>query len=250
MRAALIPPKGYWNTICESDIHLALAQIEEPDYIRQYAAIPSGHHLIVDNGAAEGNMVPDARLIQRAIAWSADEIVVPDVMQDYAGTLQRVEHFMENHHHDLISTMKLMFVVQGTRMQQLRDCVDKFVQYPNAVLGIPRHLLTTLDDKDARKRVLDYIHLKYPGQDVHLLGTNPDYPAEIQSIARIHPWVRSCDSSMPYNYTILGLRLGERSGIVRPKNYFEHVHYLDHKLLQMNILTYQEWARGGEGAWS
>lgn len=252
MKAALIPPKGYNNTVYRSGIHLALAQVGDEDYRRTYLNIPRGDYLILDNGAAEGEPVKDSELIDAAKYYGADEVVLPDVMCKGYDTLRRIRIFLELYGH-LAEQVKFMAVVQGSSFTEVRNCIDTLIRDKRiSVLGIPRHLISTLDSKGARARVLEYIQRFYGTErkEVHLLGTSPHHPTEIQFISKTYPWVRSVDSSLPYNYAIAGRRLADvgTEPVRRPEGYFTEEREVDHELLMDNITTYLEWAYGTEGA--
>ena len=252
MKAALIPPKGYYATAMQSDYHLMLAQITDREYVDTYGN--SDDYVIIDNGAAEGEMVSDSILLRRAMQVVADEIVVPDTMGHSDDTVARAHAFWESCTTAGFSTenMKFMGVVQsqGDRAGVIQ-CVEAFEKMPITALGIPRHLV----DKDKHARYMICSWLKSYGYDerfeVHLLGTNPKYPSEVCNIVEAHPWVRGIDSSLPYNYTIAGKQLSALGypygGIKRPGGYFDTVRRMDTTLLQSNIDTFMRWASGTEG---
>jgi hypothetical protein len=218
MRAALIPPKGYYNSAAQSDYHLALAQLPDQDYIDLYANL--------------------------------------DVMGDTAGTISRAEQFfagLKSKKDFNFNSVKYMGVVQshgdnGSAM----ECIHAFDRLGIHTLGIPRHLLSY--DKYARYNLLNLIkgydlHNRF---EVHLLGTNPIFPVEVSVIAEAHPWVRGVDSSLPYNYSIAGKRLTAsflptEQQVGRPEGYFDEIRKIDTDLLQDNIDTFMRWASGIEG---
>ena len=252
MRAALIPPKGYFHTALRSDYHLALAQIRDPEYTALYANRKSSHYLILDNGAAEGEPVRDSTLVARAEQLGADEIVVPDVMGDASATVERARQFLEIK--DDLRRYKLMGVVQSQgSLGEVIRCIQAFDEMPITTLGIPRHLVDK--DKYFRYNVLNYLRgFNYDKRfEVHLLGTNPKWPAEICTIADIHPWVRGVDTSLPYNYAIAGKRLDGKnvpsgSEIRRPEAYFDKKQDIEFAILAENINTYLRWARGASAS--
>jgi hypothetical protein len=251
MKAALIAPKGYYNTVHVSNYHLALAQIDTDDYLSNYAyEAGAGDYVIVDNGAAEGSTVSDADLIIAARNMSANEVVVPDVMRDCEGTINRVRDFLDRKSHwSGLPPLRFMLVVQGLDWHEVQRSIDHYMNtYDNPVLGIPRHFLTTLADVEARIHVLKYIARRW-GEDtrVHLLGTNPVWPKEVKTIGKEFPWVRGVDSSMPYNYAIAGFRIDAPDvHMNRPGAYFtaDWTGKIDNDTLSYNIDTFLSWARG------
>jgi len=250
MKAALIPPKGYYKTAEQSNYHLMLAQIPDADYRRMYAYMTDDNYIILDNGAAEGNAINDAALVRIAALIGVDEIVVPDVIGDYEGTIKRVDDFFTKVDLDKID-VNYMLVPQGKNYEEIIRCIDYYTErwQEKAVIGLPRHLLTTLDDRQARGNLCAYV-ATCGDIKVHLLGTSPVWPTEIKWIAHDYPWVRGVDSSMPYNYTIAGLELTGPAPIVpvsRPNRYFTDERKLIEGLLEYNINTFKEWASGTEG---
>jgi len=253
MRVALISPKGLYKWAEKSDYHLALAQIEDNDYFVVYGYLSDDNYIIMDNGAAEGKTVTDHQLVTSAVRMTADEVVVPDVMCDFKGTMMRAQQFFgQSSWLDLPVHTRYMRVVQGTTLDEAYRCVDEHMLHSlDAVLGIPRHWIATVDRRTARAQILQYIWDNYGNEaEVHLLGTSYLWPREVYYIARNFPWVRGVDSSMPFNYTIAGEKLEDLRPIKRPDNYFDYIHNVDEGLLEYNINTFKEWASGTEGAGS
>lgn len=245
MKAALIAPRGYHHTVAASTYHLTLAQIDDASYKDVYSLIIDRDDcfVIMDNGAAEGEMVSTEKLFDKAWTFNADEVVVPDVIKDMRSTLARVGQFMTNSDKP---TMGYMLVVQGTTWKEVTTCIDTYLEeYPYCTIGIPRHLLTTLQDKNARCKLVEYIG----GRGViHMLGTNPAAPKEVRLLGqKFGDVVRGIDSSLPYNYTAAGLELSKctpHDDVQRPTGYFGRPIELDDSLLQDNIQTFLDWASG------
>lgn len=258
MKVALIPPKGYESYALHSNYHLALAQelgtrvTPITTYQRTYAYIASDQYLIVDNGAAEGAAVDDSDLIATMVAFAADEIVLPDVMLDWKETTNRVDAFMERYEDELSdSPTRAMLVLQGTSLDEVNRCIGHYLdRYDNFVFGVPRHFLTTLDDKYGRLEVLRLLadSNAFHDNDVHLLGTNPLFPDEVKLIAKDFPEVRGVDTSMPFNYSINHQTLSADVSYKRPDGYFTLQYMIMSDLLERNIDTFLEWASGTEGS--
>jgi hypothetical protein len=256
VRAALIPPKGYYETALKSDYHLVLAQVVRSDdeYRRMYEGVSSDHYVILDNGAAEGEIVSDDELIRTAVRLGVDEIVLPDVIGDYVATISRAEKFLDEQPHN--GAFGFMGVVQGNNQAELRKCIDDYgaMQEVRAI-GLPRHLLNLLSSDLGRICLLQYLERDYGDPKgypfaVHLLGTNPTWPNEIETIAKTHSWVRGVDTSMPYNWAIAKNTLGPVAIVDRPENYFTARRDIDEKLLNENIGIYMGWASGTKGTGS
>jgi hypothetical protein len=253
VKAALIPPKGFYNSAVQSDYHLVLAQITDPNYIDVYGNVPPDNYIIMDNGAAEGATVRDSILLHRARVLGVDEIVVPDEIGDSEGTIARAHRFFGSMQKEPDwSKYKYMGVVQSKGDHGgIMECIHAFAEMPINVLGVPRHLVDY--DKYGRYNILSMIkgygyHKRF---EVHLLGTNPKWPSEISTIQEVHPWVRGVDSSLPYNFAIAGEKLSakfrDHRTIGRPEGYFDRVPTINAELLQDNIDTFMRWARGIKG---
>lgn len=252
MRAALIPSKGLEATALLSDIHLVLAQeLYREEYLQTYVYAASDHFLILDNGAYEGAVVSPLFLMQRAVALRVNEVVIPDDMGNADGTIAQAKkffHWLEGF--AMPTPMNFMAVLQSTGdAASWQKCITEFAEMPDiTTIGIPRHFVDK--DRYMRYQVCAWIKGNHFDErfNVHLLGTNPKFVTEIATMANAFPWIRSCDSSLPYNYTIAGKRLGALvNREERPDHYFTEPRIVDQDLLAKNINTYKRWASGTEG---
>jgi|SRR5688572_14195290 len=243
MRAALIPPKGFYYSAARSNYHLMLAQVEDIEYQQFYWTVPETDFLIVDNGAAEGAPVTTDKLLSVAASFGADEIVVPDVIGDWKATVKAAYAFL-NEIGDF--STGLMFVAQGKTMEEVMLSIEAALDMRPFTIGIPRHLVTTIGP-NARVNVLEHIEERYGRIPVHLLGTSKSWVAEILRIAKTHPWVRGVDTSMPYNHAFKSLDLRNKNArVMRPGGYFTEKQFMNVRLMDDNIATYLEWASGTE----
>lgn len=253
---------GLYLTAGQSDFHLVLAQqcSADPDYkkafTRGYGPVGPDDFVILDNGAYEGDMVTNDYLFNTALDIKANEIVLPDKMRSVEGTIESSVkaikaydvwyNFMKPSY-----TFGMMGVLQTSgSMGEVIESLEQFAKWPQiTTVGIPRHFCDI--DKYFRYQVLN-VNQEYKDRfKFHLLGTNPKVPNEVSLIADRFPWVRSVDSSLPYNYTLAGVVLTTYAArIERPVEYFERDWSggFDRYLLQDNINTYMRWARGTEGA--
>src|SRR4051812_5392932 len=92
MRTALIPPIPELNRFGRGDFHLVLSHLvgESFDYTQHYAKERDrGAYLVLDNSAHENTHGEAAdALMRQALAIRAQEVVVPDVLFDAAGTVE------------------------------------------------------------------------------------------------------------------------------------------------------------------
>lgn len=223
MRLALIPPYSQVSTIYRTDYQLVLPEhLAEKRYQEAYiTARRNGDYMIMDNGAAEGNLLSPGQLRSMALGLMVHEIVVPDVLGDMYATLQMAKEFFQ---FGVDTRFKYMGVVQGRTLDECCACVEAyFSDHGNiTVLGIPRHLISTCKQKNIRAELAMYIRRNYPGYQVHLLGTNPAYIRELKEYSYdFHiAGVRGVDTSAPFNYAYRAKSIldGEHAG--RPEDYF------------------------------
>jgi hypothetical protein len=249
VKAALIPPAGYELTALKSKMHLVLSQelVRDP-YAKVYQKTWRDGYVILDNGVAEGQVVPTSTLMNDAYFVKADEVVIPDVLRNDVETKAAVEKFFAEVS-PLEGSFSYMGVVQGMNLQEFKDMAFFYETLPSVqTLGLPRHMLETLGSPSARidfaTWVFDLFKNRYR---IHMLGTCPSWPKETKYIAKYAPSVRSIDSSLPYNYTYYGLELAKVKDlptlkVKRPPHYFKETKTLPQQLLDANINTFLEWA--------
>jgi hypothetical protein len=232
MLAALIPPRGLENYALASGIHLALAipsLLKHAPYVGLYRrAKRLGNYVILDNGLAEGQAASPSYLLEVAKDLSVDEIVAPDMMTDTKGTLTGVRSFLSRHE-AAINGFNVMAVAQGRSMQEFRRCTKAYSDMPAiTTLGVPRHMLTTLNSRSARIDFVQWlVKEEYTERfKIHLLGTNAWWTGETRAVAKyLGDVVRSIDSSLPFNYALADVYLNANfpnpARIDRPHLYFE-----------------------------
>lgn len=224
MKLALIPPYSQMNTIYRTNYQLVLPEhLNNKLYQEAYiTARRGGDYLIMDNGAAEGELLSPGQLRSKALGLMVNEIVVPDVLGNMMETLQLVKEFFQL---GVDHRFKYMGVIQGQTLDECCACVEAYYEEHGniTVLGIPRHLIDTCKDKTVRAQLALYIRQNCPGYQVHLLGTNPSYIKELRDHAtEFHAaGVRGVDTSAPFNYAwgAKSMLKGERCD--RPEYYFD-----------------------------
>lgn len=254
MQVALIPPYGLENYALRSRFHMALGLpmlMRRGTYRNMYQrAKVLGDFVILDNGIAEGQQVVGSLLKDYANTVRCDELVLPDVLDNVSASVDATITFLRNEW-NITAKYHGMAVLQGTSLKQLRSAVDRFAQYiPIKTLGIPRRLITVMDQLSIRIDLAQWITEQYGARfEIHLLGTAPTWPAEVKAAAQYAPQIRSVDTSMPFNYslqgaTLMGGRVQSHMAISRPKNYFlrDHSRTADLGLVRSNIQTFMEWS--------
>lgn len=207
---------------------------------------------ILDNGACEGTLLLGQGLIDLARECSADEIIIPDVMEDMQGTLSSVHEFLNLAHKDgLYCTdhrVRLTAVLHGKNIGEISNCIMTYEGLkPITTVAIPRLLIRTTGNPTIRLDICRLIRqLTGTRFSIHLLGTHHSYPGEIAFIERSLPKnVRSVDSSMPYNYAQLGVQLSGKFEIPRTQDWLTYEWSDgDIRLAERNLAIFTSWARG------
>lgn len=245
MKAALIPPTPELRYFGNGDFHLLLSHLVEASndytahYIRQRQL---GAYLVLDNSAHEFSAGQNAeKLATQALALRAQEVVVPDVLEDADATIQGAVSAMEvwiegGAFRDL--SPALMYVPQGKTVEDWSGCLNELVQI-HKYMAKRTFVQTTFTvglSKDYEvwdggllfliKRYLRPMVIRLADEkirmNVHLLGWGRDLWV-LNEIAREYPWLRSTDSAKPFVYALNGTRLNPKRTPTyprRPEEYF------------------------------
>lgn len=253
MKLALIPPRGWERWAMHSHFHLALAQVSNNKFYDQVykEASERDDYIVVDNGAAEGTPVGDYKLFSMASRWRANEVVLPDEIRNGEETVRRVMQFERNIDDSayVFDQFDYMAVAQGVTTDEVKKCIQSLAHLSYVrTIGIPRHLITTMQRRFVRLDLATWIEREFPKRfQIHFLGTNPSVPSEILRAVKETPFVRSVDTSMPFNYAIAGVALTLTSpAIGRPSAYLSHHQNMKIGILRMNIDTMKRWIAGNE----
>jgi hypothetical protein len=250
MKLATILPTKFLSYTKEDDYHMALAHLvgKDAEYTEFYKKVAAdGAYVILDNGVIEGDQQDIATICERAKSIGASEIILPDVFKNMGETLDasfEALQFVRKFYPEL----KIMAVPQGLTVAEWVECAEEMLTWEIDAIGVPK-VLVHLDGRDARLHAIASITktlkvLRAKGKEVavHLLGcwTTPLELTIIEMAARsgtIYP-VRGCDSSLPYVYTIKGLKIDEDD---RPNMAmdFEHLD-IDEELLAENIKLWKK----------
>ncbi len=243
MKAALIPPISQLHTFGVSGkFHLLLSHLlQDVDYTRHYTyQREKGAYLILDNSAHEHGKGDDPEaLLYNAAALRAQEMVVPDVLEDADGTvesaLNALEYWFEKKD-KMIRELNpaLMYVPQAKNIDQWVWCFGNLVRMHQYVTGRQKYrtdlIIGVSKDyevwhDEGLMPILDFLsmirnHLKF---QVHLLGWGREL-WNLEKYAKEFPWIRSTDSAKPFVYGLAGIKLDAHEVIPeypkRPDNYF------------------------------
>jgi hypothetical protein len=205
MQMVYIPPISRLNDVRHRDYQLMLPQLTSDDRYKKFflGIIDSYTDVILDNGANEGHSISMEELAAMADLYLPSELVLPDIMGDFQGTLDKAKEYV---HHFLMQTpaqTKLGFVLHGYNAD---DTINNYYNLRKIrevyslidVLYIPRRLVTRKDPR-ARITVAKVIASEELKKSIHFLGASPLWLSEIKETPR---YVRSMDTSAPYVYAL------------------------------------------------
>lgn len=223
MKAALIPPTPNLPDFGQGDIHLLLAHLfKNKAYSAHYTTERErGAYLILDNSAHEfGEGLRPHTLLDCACAVRAQEVVVPDALDDSALTVQKAvealeEWFERDDQRIRELNPALMYVPQGKDLDDYYACMEELIHLHeymahrkdtrrDFVLGISKDydqwsctLMEILETVEGvRESLWEDKEIK---MHVHLLGW-PKNLWNLNVYARRFPWIRSTDSCRPFQY--------------------------------------------------
>ena len=252
MRIALIPPIQMLKHVEGQLYQLMLPQlVSEPYYSNKFKEFTTnGLHVILDNGAAEGEKISEERLINVASSYRVTEVAVPDVPHNANKTFTKLLGFSGKHFTFMQrSRCDWGYVAQGTSVQEAFDLVKKVATsiYSElySVVFLPRLLIKSSDDYYARIKLAEMINNLFPKLEIHLFGASRMFPQEYKAAAKEAPFIRSMDTSQPFVYAYHGMTMynfGTDEGPARPKNYFKLVEAdFDMGLVNRNVQEMVAW---------
>jgi len=248
MQVATILPTAYLDLIKDRPYHMALAHLlgKDTDYATFYTdRAREGKFVILDNGVIEtGKPMHIERVVEIACHMGAQEIILPDVIEDANATLDAACEAIEyaRKHYD----GKLMGVPQGETLNDWIDCARHMLELDVDTIGIPKRL-TKIGGRDGRLGALFDLGWLLRGREVHLLGCWEN-PIECTMIARaaqtklIVP-IRGVDSAIPYVYARESMLISHGP---RPSGAVDFsAHDADRDILVRNIQIWEDSAEFG-----
>lgn len=268
MKAALIPPNNSLPLFGRGSFHLLLSHLlKNKVYYKHYEEQRErGAYLVLDNSAHEFGVGDDPEaLIFNALALRAQEVVVPDVLDDSAATLDRavdaLELWFESKYLVINREMPaLMYVPQGANVAEWVVCLNSLLdlhryvtkksQYrSDVVIGISKDY--EVWDGGIERLLTNYVEplrQQHKNIHVHLLGWGRELWA-LGWLATKFPWLRSTDSAKPFVYALNGLELDVQYAPPaypgRSDNYFRRrMNNEQIALSQKNVAVFRELAAG------
>ena len=206
MKFCSITPLKNSNLMYENDYVMLLAHLSKKsaDYVD--LARKNKNYKIMDNSIIElGSAFSMEDLIKEALKCDVNEIILPDVFEDGAGTVKVVKESIKwLYDHNLIGRFKLMAVCHGKGPKELYDTYMALNSIPEVdVIGVPKVLSTWMP---SRVRGAEFMALN-TNKEVHLLGCwfTLKELTELSRDCRI----RSMDTCMPALLSIYKMGLFE-----------------------------------------
>jgi hypothetical protein len=206
--------------------------------------------VILDNGAAEPEGLGRADdLIKMLGELKPDELALPDVLGYGSVTVSLGTEFMNKFEDEIrLWGRRLGFVAQGRTLEDAKRTVSSFAslsdRFPIQVAYLPRLLLKETHTMGVRLKLAEWTRANYPQFQIHLFGASSLWPGEMREAAEMQ-FIRSMDTSLPYNYAYAEKTLLPRlidKPIIRPNGYFELEEH-DFPNVDVNIQKVLQWSR-------
>jgi len=178
--------------------HMALAQyvLNDERYQKVYKMMHDlDHFIILDNGAAENGVPLDIKdIVKAANLVGADEVVMPDVLDDIDGTLSRTHAALP-----YIPARYRAMVPQGKNWGQWTECLREMINMGCATICIAKRYEAL---SGGRAEALSIIMKNYWAWNhhIHLLGCYRRPLYEIRSALKMYPQVRGIDTAAPVSF--------------------------------------------------
>lgn len=202
MHRIAIVPLQYLEMTAEQHYHMVLAQkCDDADYCNFFKRMKEeGKYLILDNGAAEGEILDPKHVIEIAKELKVDEVVLPDVFNDYNGTCQEYHKHISLFKKELPG-VKIMAVLPSTNELEIRSFV-RMVMGDINVIGIPKVIAN--GNPHIRVMIAQLI-AEYGDVEIHYLGAidvagEERYDQSVRSIDSAIPYVQACKSLTTFEY--------------------------------------------------
>jgi len=254
MKLATISAPQWARTFQRGDYHVVIAPWvrDVAGYAQYYneAHRPSNAHIILDNGAFEGwSMMPED-LVNAATLIGADEIVLPDVLNESKGTL-KLSWQCARYLADETDIQGCMFVPQALTLEKWLECLNAWLEvwYTRGLhehltlsIGVPGHLREKWvpETFGATMRKLECT-----GLAIHLLGVQDVQEFIVQLPHTIG--LRGVDTSLAFALGAHGKLLTPYAKKVRLGNIKQYDKLQSHRLplIRLNILILRLWCEQG-----
>lgn len=248
MQVVLIPPFDDLQTYAGQSMHLYLPHLGIYNvYKNFFVGKWDRKHIIMDNGAAEESQWTPGQLANEVRNKKPIEFALPDTMWDGEETVKQAMEWIKRLPYDPQIPTKLGYVAQGANgpeafnwmCQLMASDEGRFIE----IAYLPRLLVDS--DKFARIWLANEIHEHWSDLEIHFFGANSMFPEEVL-IAKQLPFVRSIDTSLPWQLAYRGEKLrvqAAHKSVSRTQDYFTRKWSpRELRLAAENVLIYKEWA--------
>lgn len=199
MRFAPIVPIPVLQQIKDADYHMILAPMLRDQAYQMFYLQTSGFK-ILDNGAAEGNILTARKLIDLADAVNPDEVIAPDAMHDAKTSIDWLVAFIRRiRESEEVKSWRVMAVLQATNWTEFNNILETALTFNVGSVALPKLLVKHMGP--ATRLAAAEIVREKSDVPIHCLGCST-HLHEVKELAN-QGIVRGIDSSAP---AVLGLQ--------------------------------------------
>lgn len=208
-KLAEIVPKETLEATRGNAYHMCLAPLvlKDPVYAAFYRRMSDeGKFVLLDNGAAEGDVITLDELIEAAEIVDAAEIVLPDTLAEGQASFDKsISAYYNLREYKAKSGRRLMCVPQGRTPEEWFNFAKQFLNHVEIDdIGVPKHLPTTFGASNARFEIVSMLDKEIRRRNryntkIHLLGCN-EVPKFLGELLETSIFVRGCDTVAAYLY--------------------------------------------------
>ena len=204
MKLALVAPPQALHLVESQRLsyHLVLAQYVLPDpvYADFYHKLhDKGDFIMLDNGAAEnGHSLGIDELLVAAERVHADEIVMPDVLDEAAGTLMLTQRSIPS-----VPRRMRAVVPQGRNWAEWEYCATQLVTYGCVTICVAKRYEKLPGGRVEALRIIKQ-HRWAWDHNIHLLGCSQRPLVEIGAAYNEYYGIRGIDTGAPIAYAQAG----------------------------------------------
>lgn len=205
-KVAHIVPVKHLSETSANQYHMCLAHlVGNKEYRNHYIKMAKkGRFVLMDNGAAEGQQLNYAKLMESYKIIHPTEIVLPDTLYESGSTIQKSRNFLQfMQDTDNLDKYRIMAVPQGKTLDEWEACARIFIKDTRInSIGVSKFLNVATKNKYVRMMAcytLERLFKEYNRTDieVHLLGCD-EGPLIVNMIKTNFKFVRGCDSAFAY----------------------------------------------------
>lgn len=232
MNIAFISPIKHLHDTYATGYYMVLAQLlDQPAYSKFYSPQNIGRGtVILDNGAAENELITDAELAKAIDCVQPSVVIAPDDLNSWENTVALTERFLcesepfkAARYHDA----NIMVVPHGLTFEQWRLCLDQLMTAADRHckghlwIGIARKhtFLTEQSAAFGRLELAQHCQRYYPDVPIHLLGLATN-PLEINLFAQVGLRnVLGVDTALPWVAANHGVLFSKAGLLHRPSTW-------------------------------